>query len=213
MWSRNILQTWGYSSGLLDPTRAGIPWRRTASRNSGQRSSGIVEQKSLARNLVNDNDAGSDIGSNSLYCWHVVLAVVDDHHKPFHDDVDGHLVSKLIYWGLGEKSWSWFRYLKTLDLDTWSPMQHSSQVSEWSWGSAQVSAHIHSAFGGSWWWCCHLLSFSWVLGKPTPSKTDEFSEKFQRGRGVIFNPKIYVAKFGPLNRAIWPWKRQLLKAS
>ena len=29
--------------------------------------------------------------------------------------------------------------------------------------------------------------------------TDEFSEKFQRGGGVIFNPKIYVADFGPLN--------------
>ena len=39
------------------------------------------------------------------------------------------------------------------------------------------------------------------LGKPTPSKTDEFSEKFQMGEGVIFNPKIYVADFGPLNRA------------
>ena len=34
------------------------------------------------------------------------------------------------------------------------------------------------------------------LGTPTPSKTDEFSEKFQRGGwGVIFNPKIYVADF------------------
>ena len=33
------------------------------------------------------------------------------------------------------------------------------------------------------------------LGTPSPSKTDEFSEKFQRGGGVIFNPKIYVADF------------------
>ena len=33
-----------------------------------------------------------------------------------------------------------------------------------------------------------------LLGKLYPSKTDEFSEKFQEG-GVIFNPKIYVAKF------------------
>ena len=202
MFSWHVLKTWGYVSGLSASARTGIPSRRTASKNSGHRSSGIVEQKSLARNLVNynddksnaDDDAGSDIGRNSLYCWHVVLAVVDDHHKPFHDDVDGHLVSKLIYWGLGEKSWSWFRYLKTLDLDTWSPMQHSSQVSEWSWGSAQVSAHIHSAFGGSWWWCCHLLSFSWVLGKPTPSKTDEFSEKFQRGGGGHFQSKDLCCK-------------------
>ena len=39
------------------------------------------------------------------------------------------------------------------------------------------------------------------LGKPFHSKTDEFSEKFRRGGGVISNPKIYVAKFGLLNRA------------
>ena len=32
------------------------------------------------------------------------------------------------------------------------------------------------------------------------TKTDEFSEKFRRGGGP-FNPKIYIAKFGPLNRA------------
>ena len=55
-------------SGLSASARTGIPSRRTASKNSGHRSSEIVEQKSLARNLVNDNDAGSDIGSNSLYC-------------------------------------------------------------------------------------------------------------------------------------------------
>ena len=35
---------------------------------------------------------------------------------------------------------------------------------------------------------------------------DELSEKFQRwGGGVIFNPKIYVADFGPLNRTFWAW--------
>ena len=34
---------------------------------------------------------------------------------------------------------------------------------------------------------------------PAITKTDEFSEKFWRGGGeIIFNPKIYVAKFGPL---------------
>ena len=33
------------------------------------------------------------------------------------------------------------------------------------------------------------------LGTHSPSKTDEFSEKFQRGGEVIFNPKIYVADF------------------
>ena len=39
------------------------------------------------------------------------------------------------------------------------------------------------------------------LGTDDSTKTDEFSEKFQRGGEVIFNPKIYVADFGPLNRA------------
>ena len=35
-----------------------------------------------------------------------------------------------------------------------------------------------------------------ALGTHSPSKTDEFSEKFQRGGGgIIFNPKIYVADF------------------
>ena len=34
-----------------------------------------------------------------------------------------------------------------------------------------------------------------ALGTPFPSKMDEFSEKFQRGGGVIFNPKIYIADF------------------
>ena len=38
-------------------------------------------------------------------------------------------------------------------------------------------------------------------GKPPPPKTDEFLEKFRRGGGVISNPKIYIAKFGLLNRA------------
>ena len=37
------------------------------------------------------------------------------------------------------------------------------------------------------------------------TKTDEFSEKFQRGGSGgwgIFNPKIYIADFGPLYRAL-----------
>ena len=33
------------------------------------------------------------------------------------------------------------------------------------------------------------------------TKTDEFSENFQKG-GVIFNPKNYIANFGPLYRAL-----------
>ena len=35
------------------------------------------------------------------------------------------------------------------------------------------------------------------------TRTDEFFETFQKEGGeVIFIPKIYVADFGPLNRAI-----------
>ena len=34
------------------------------------------------------------------------------------------------------------------------------------------------------------------LGKGGATKSDEFLEKFQRGGGVIFNPKIYNADFG-----------------
>ena len=34
------------------------------------------------------------------------------------------------------------------------------------------------------------------LGKGPATKSDEFLEKFQGGRGVIFNPKIYTADFG-----------------
>ena len=43
-----------------------------------------------------------------------------------------------------------------------------------------------------------------ALGTGGHTKADEFSEKFQSGgRGVIFNPKLYVVDFGPLNRAFW----------
>ena len=34
------------------------------------------------------------------------------------------------------------------------------------------------------------------------TKMDAFSEKFQRGGGVIFNPKNYMADVGPLYRAL-----------
>ena len=52
----------------------------------------------------------------------------------------------------------------------------------------------------TWERCNFLIVASFFLGKHPPSKTDEFSEKLRRG-GVISNPKIYVAKFGLLNRA------------
>ena len=62
---------------------------------------------------------------------------------------------------------------------------------------------------GLWWpWPSQvpqLTNINSDLGTDGVTKTDEFSEKFQRGRGggvgVIFNPKIYVADFGPLNGA------------
>ena len=45
-----------------------------------------------------------------------------------------------------------------------------------------------------------IVTFA-LLETSSPNKTDEFSEKFRMGEGgVIFNPKIYVADFGPLNR-------------
>ena len=42
-----------------------------------------------------------------------------------------------------------------------------------------------------------FLQFNFLrLGKGGYTKSDEFSEKFQKGRGrVIFNPKIYIADF------------------
>ena len=39
---------------------------------------------------------------------------------------------------------------------------------------------------------CEMKTF---LGKGHATKSDEFSEKFQRG-GVIFDPKIHIADFG-----------------
>ena len=42
-----------------------------------------------------------------------------------------------------------------------------------------------------------------TLGTDGHTKMDEFSEKMRKGGGgVIFNPKIYFADFGPSNRAI-----------
>ena len=35
-----------------------------------------------------------------------------------------------------------------------------------------------------------------LLGKGGATKSDEFLEKCQKGGGVIFNPKIYIADFG-----------------
>ena len=52
------------------------------------------------------------------------------------------------------------------------------------------------------WFFSNLLQMMRSLGTDGVTKTDEFSEKFQReGGGIIFNPKIYIADFGPLNRA------------
>ena len=42
------------------------------------------------------------------------------------------------------------------------------------------------------------------LGTGQATKTDDFLEKFQRGegQGVILNPKIHIADFGPLYSAL-----------
>ena len=48
---------------------------------------------------------------------------------------------------------------------------------------------------------CFFIVCQWLpLGTNTHTKVAEFLEKFQGG-GVISNPKIYIANFGPLNRA------------
>ena len=49
----------------------------------------------------------------------------------------------------------------------------------------------------------YLIGITSHLGTGGPNKTDEFSVLFQGGggMGVIFNPKIYIADFDPLNRA------------
>ena len=39
---------------------------------------------------------------------------------------------------------------------------------------------------------------AFALGKEGATKSDEFSEKFQKGGGVIFNLKIHIADFVPL---------------
>ena len=64
-------------------------------------------------------------------------------------------------------------------------------------------------------WCKHIVQIkicskfiSGVKGTGGASKRDEFSEKLQSGRGgggVIFNQKIQIVDFGPLNRAFWAW--------
>ena len=56
--------------------------------------------------------------------------------------------------------------------------------------------HLSAALGVVRW------SDIYLQGAGDVTKTDEFSKKFQR-RGVIFNPKNYVAEFGPLDRALF----------
>ena len=43
-------------------------------------------------------------------------------------------------------------------------------------------------------------------GKGGATKSDEFSEKFQRGGGGIFNPKKYIADFGNFKQGFWSMK-------
>ena len=41
-----------------------------------------------------------------------------------------------------------------------------------------------------------------IKGRLPLPKRMNFRKSSKRGGGVIFNPKIYIAKFGPLSRAI-----------
>ena len=41
-----------------------------------------------------------------------------------------------------------------------------------------------------------MSNLEYFSGKGPATKLDEFSEKCQKGGGVIFKPKIYVADFG-----------------
>ena len=50
--------------------------------------------------------------------------------------------------------------------------------------------------------CLLEIHFTSQLGTDGVTKTDEFSEKFQRGGGVVSNPKIYVADFCHYKRFI-----------
>ena len=69
---------------------ARIPPRRTTSKNSGQRSSGIVEQKSLAMNL----EIMMVMQSRVKWCWFLS-------QKPFYDGIDW--VYKLVNGTLGSR--------------------------------------------------------------------------------------------------------------
>ena len=44
------------------------------------------------------------------------------------------------------------------------------------------------------------------LGKDPATKSDEFLEKCQRGGGVIFNPKIYIAVIGSFKQGFLSMK-------
>ena len=44
------------------------------------------------------------------------------------------------------------------------------------------------------------------LGKGGATKSDEYSEMVQRGGGVIFNPKIYIADFGNFKQGYFSMK-------
>ena len=52
----------------------------------------------------------------------------------------------------------------------------------------------------------NIASICRKLGKDGGNKLDEFSEKFQRGGRVIFNPKIYVAGFGNFKQGLLSMK-------
>ena len=84
----------------------------------------------------------------------------------------------------------------------WLSPSHFLQ-SENGWGASKTFQPASPCLASTLSWGHHSIlnatCIKWFpeLGKPVPSKTDEFSEKFRTGRGwgVISNPKIYVADF------------------
>ena len=168
------MKTLGYPSGSSASARAGSPWRRTASKNSGQRSLGIVEQKSLARNLIAmmmvimmvmmqmmltmnlSTMVSMVLGSTSwlMEAWVTImmmtLKIILPHTPPTTPWKWTNKKEQSGLFGRPTPKMNNVFFCSTFPIlrgNTWSPMQHSSQVNEWSSGSAQEGAHIHSAFG------------------------------------------------------------------
>ena len=101
-------------------------------------------------------------------------------------------------WSILQWFWRWVarksvRLSNTCTLGTLLTRLAENQWKPW-WIRFWESKHTH-------WWIRFTLEqlkpcLSSHLGMPNNTKTDEFLEKFRRGKRVIFNPKIYIADFG-----------------